>query len=235
LSIDSEPKEPGVSAVAASRHDTVVIVRMTREENRLHPELLDGLHRALDDVEKSEQPTALVLTGEGRFFSNGLDLDFLGSAGTDEVTANLVQLHRLYARLLGSGVFSVAAINGHAFAGGAMLSLACDARVMRADRGYFCLPEVDLGMPFTPGMQALITSRLSPAVAQEAMVTGRRFGGAEAAQRGIVDAAVAEDEVLTEAVRLAGAMAGKARAGVATIKRSLYAAAIAACEGYGAG
>jgi enoyl-CoA hydratase/carnithine racemase len=222
-----------MAVVEVARHDNVVIVRMARGENRFHPELLDGLEEALDDVDKSDQPTALVLTGEGKFFSNGLDLDYLGSAGSDGAAANLVRVHRLFARLLGSGVFAVAAINGHAFAAGAMLALACDQRVMRADRGYFCLPEVDLGMPFTPGMQSLITGRLTPSVAHEAMVTGRRYGGTEAEQRGVVDVAVAEEEVLPEAVRRASAMAGKSRQSVATIKRALFADAITACETYG--
>lgn len=222
-----------MGSVGVARHDEVVIVSMAREENRFHPELLDGLERALDEVDSSDQPSAVVLTGEGKFFSNGLDLDYLGSAGSDGATANIARVHRLFARLLGAGVYTVAAINGHAFAAGAMLALACDERVMRADRGYFCLPEVDLGMPFTPGMQALITGRLSPSAAHEAMVTGRRYGGAEAERRGIVEVAVAEDQVLAEAVRRASAQAAKSRQSVATIKRALYASAIAACETYG--
>jgi Delta3-Delta2-enoyl-CoA isomerase len=57
-----------------------------------------------------------------------------------------------------------------------MLALAYDLAVMRADRGYFCLPEVVLGMPFTPGMNALIRARLPIAAAHEAMTTGRRYG-----------------------------------------------------------
>ena len=62
-------------------------------------------------------------------------------------------------------------------------TLAHDFRVMRADRGFWCLPEVDIQIPFTPGMSALIQARLAPQAAHEAMTTGRRYGGAEAARR----------------------------------------------------
>ena len=65
-----------------------------------------------------------------------------------------MRVHELLARLLEIGVPTVAAIQGHAFAAGAMLALAHDERVMRADRGWSCLPEVDINIPFTPGMSA---------------------------------------------------------------------------------
>ena len=82
--------------------------------------------------------------------------------------------YRLFARLLAFPAYTVAALNGHTFAAGAMLALACDDRVMRTDRGYFCLPEADIGLPFTDGMAALILARLDHVAAREAMLTGRR-------------------------------------------------------------
>jgi enoyl-CoA hydratase/carnithine racemase len=217
-----------MSLVSLTRRDEVAVVALTGGENRFHPDLLDALDAALDGIERADGPAALVLTGEAKFFSNRLDLDYLAAAGPDDTQTNIGRVHGLLARILGFPGFTVAAIGGHAFAAGAMLALACDQRVMRADRGYFCLPEVDLGLPFTAGMRALITSRLTPAAAHEAMVTGRRYGGVEAQARGLVDLAVGEDDVLPEAVRRAAAMAGKSRAAVSSIKRSLFADAIAA-------
>jgi enoyl-CoA hydratase/carnithine racemase len=211
--------------ISVEHRDPVVMVTMDRGENRLHPDLLSGLESVLEAIEGDDAPAALVLGGSGKFFSNGLDLDYMG-AHPDQAEAILARVHTLFGRVLALDVPTVAAINGHAFAGGAMLALSFDLAVMRADRGYFCLPEADLGLPFTPGMNALITARLSPPVAHRAMVTGHRFTGAEALAAGIVAELAAEDEVLDRAVALAAGLAGKPRHGLGAIKRGIYASAL---------
>jgi enoyl-CoA hydratase/carnithine racemase len=104
-----------------------------------------------------------------------------------------------------------------------MLSLVHDLRVMRADRGFWCLPEADIGIPFTRGMSALIQARLTPQTAHEAMTTARRYGGADALTAAIVDRAIGEDAVRSTAVEIAAAQAGKAGATLATIKARMYA------------
>ena len=109
-----------------------------------------------------------------------------------------------------------------------MLTLVHDLRVMRADRGFWCLPEVDIDIPFTPGMSALVRSRLAPQVAHVAMLTSRRYGGTEALAAGIVDAAVPEGEVLDTAVRLAAGHASRAGATLGTVKAGMYAPTLAA-------
>jgi enoyl-CoA hydratase/carnithine racemase len=163
-----------------------------------------------------------VTGATGKFFSNGLDLDWLGAHG-DRFDTYVNSVHELFARVLALPVVTVAALQGHTFAAGAMLSLAHDFRVMRADRGYWCLPEADLGIPFTRGMSALIQARLAPQTAHEAMVTARRYSGTDAAAAAIVDRAVAEDAVRPTAVELAGSLAGKAGPVLGTIKARMYA------------
>jgi enoyl-CoA hydratase/carnithine racemase len=214
---------PGVSV---ERRGAVTIARMDRGENRFHPELLDALESVLDAIEDDDQPSALVITGAGKFFSNGLDLEYMG-ANPDQAEATLARVHAVFGRVLALEVPTVAAINGHAFAAGAMLALAFDVAVMREDRGYVCLPEADLGLPFTPGMNALITARLDPAVAHRAMVTAHRFTGEDALAAGIVAELAPEDEVLDRAVAHAEALAGKPRDSLGEIKRGMYAGAIA--------
>ena len=214
--------------IEQSREGDVTILRMNAGENRFHPDNLDSLERALDEVDGSEGPAAIVLTGSGKFFSNGLDLEWMGGAAAGEPQRNVVRVQALLARLLGSPVAVIAALNGHAFAAGAMLALTCDERVMRSDRGFFCLPEVDINIPFTPGMAALIQAKLPTRAAREAMLTGRRYGGIDALEAGIVDAAVAEDEVVARAVERAATLATKNREVVAAIKSEMYGQALAA-------
>lgn len=204
-----------------NRHGEVFVLNLGDDENRFNADSLTALEAHLKEVEAAAAPRALVTTATGKFWSNGLDLEWLATQG-DAVGPFIMRLHELLASVLEIGVPCVAALQGHTFAGGAMLALAHDERVMRADRGFFCLPEVDINIPFTPGMSALISSRLPTRTAHEAMTTGRRYGGEDAALAGIVEQAVGEDEVLPRALERAAALAGKDPATLKTIKQRIY-------------
>lgn len=209
------------------RDGEVFVLDLGDDENRFNPTWLAAVGALLDEVEAADGPRALVTSATGKFYSNGLDLAWL-SENLDQHGSFVDSVHALLARVLALPVPTVAACQGHVFAAGAMLSLAHDTRVMRSDRGYFCLPEVDINIPFTPGMAALIQSRLNPQVAHEAMTTGRRYGGEDAHAAGIVDDAVAQEAVLTTAVARAAALAGKAGPTLGAIKTQMYAHALAA-------
>lgn len=213
--------------IKLDRDQDVFVLRMDDNENRFSPAMLDAFDAALTVVESSEGPKALVTTGTGKFFSNGLDLDWLG-ANAGEATVYLGRIHQLFARYLRLPCATVAACNGHTYAAGAMLAISHDHRIMRTDRGYWCLPEVDLGMSFTPGMNALIPALLPTRTAHEAMVTGRRYTAADALAAGIVDATGAEAEVLPQAIATAQALAGKASPALATIRTTLHAQVLTA-------
>ncbi|HEV7192401.1 MAG TPA: enoyl-CoA hydratase-related protein [Jatrophihabitantaceae bacterium] len=207
------------------RDAEVFVLNLGDDENRFHPSWLDEVAGHLNTVAGTEGPCALVTTASGKFFSNGLDLDWLRDNSSEFVTY-VIQVHRLFERVLALPVPTVAAVQGHAFAGGAMLALAHDFRVMRADRGFLCLPEVDINIPFSRGMSALIQSKLTPKTAHEAMTTGRRYGGTDALGAGIVDAVAHEDDVVSSAIEIARPLAAKAGATLGTIKARMYPAAL---------
>ncbi|MBV9368911.1 MAG: enoyl-CoA hydratase/isomerase family protein [Frankiales bacterium] len=211
--------------IQLERDGDVFVLNLGDDENRFNPTWVEGVQGALAEVTATEGPRALVTIGSGKFWSNGLDLDWMG-ANSDESPRFLAQVHALFGAFLESAVPTVAAVQGHAFAAGAMLAVAHDRVLMRADRGYWCVPEVDLGLPFTPGMNALLQARLAQPTAHEAMTTGRRYTGPEAVSAGIAATCHDLDELLEAAVTWAGTQAGKAGPTLATIKRRMYSTAL---------
>jgi len=229
LPSEREERDPMTTGIIElERRGDVWVLRLRNGENRFNRESVDALHGALDEIEATSGPAALVTTGEGKFYSNGLDLDWLLGGGAD-TEGFIADVHRLLGRVLGLDVVTVAAMNGHAFAGGAMLATAHDYRIMRADRGYWCLPEVDLGLPLTPAMYAVVAAHLPRPALREAALTGKRYDGPAALAAGIVDELAADADVVDRAVLLAAELAGKDRDVIAEHKRLMYGDAIALC------
>ncbi|QCX26897.1 enoyl-CoA hydratase/isomerase family protein [Nocardioides jishulii] len=197
------------------------------DENRFSPDFLTEVDTALDEIAASAEPAVLLTTGSGKFFSNGLDLDWI-MAHAGELPGYVDRIHAMFAKVLTLPVPTVAAINGHAFGGGAMLAIAHDFRVMRDDRGFFCFPEVDILIPFTAGMNALIVAKTTPQAQVASMTTGRRWGGAEAAEAGLVDEATSLDRLREAAEARVAPLAGKDRRTLGRIKQVLYAGAVEA-------
>lgn len=203
------------------RDGDVFILNLGDDENRFNPAWIAAVTEALDEVEAAAGPKALVTRAEGKFWSNGLDLEWLAEH-TDQAQPWIDSVHELFARALLLAAPSVAAIQGHCFAAGAMLAQAHDFRVMRKDRGFWCTPEVDIHIPFTPGMSALLMAKLPTTTAHEAMTMGRRYGGEDAAAEGIIDSAQKEDKVLAWALERAAALAHKDGATLGKIKERMY-------------
>jgi enoyl-CoA hydratase/carnithine racemase len=216
------------------REGDLYLLDLGDTENRFTPEAVVEISDALAEVAGASGPRALVTTATGKFWSNGLDLDWV-LPRSDEARTYVTSVQQLFIDMLTMPAPTIAAIGGHAFAAGAMMALAHDVRVMRSDRGYFCLPEVELGLPFTWGMSALIQARLPPQVAHESMTTGRRYGGDEAALAGIVEHAEPADRVVAAATRLATQLAPKAGATMGTIKQRMYAGVVAQLATLGPG
>jgi enoyl-CoA hydratase/carnithine racemase len=208
-----------------THHDGVHVLHLGDDENRFSLAWLAAVDAALDEVVAA--PAPLVTVGDGKQYSSGLDLEWL-MANLDQLPAYVGQVQALLARVLTLPVPTVAAINGHSFAAGAMLALAHDWRVMREDRGYFCLPEVDIKIPFSDGMAALIQAKLSPRAALDSMSTGRRYPAPDALAAGIVDAVAPEAAVLDTALAMVRELAGKDATTLGRIKSTMYADAVAA-------
>ena len=197
-------------------------------ENRLNPASMARLHELLDEVEAHDGPTALVLTGTGKFFSNGLDLDRFADH-PDELGPTYNELVKFMGRILVLPFQTVCAINGHAFAGGAMISSVFDWRIMRVDRGFWCMNEVDVGIPVSRELYAAAATHIPHAALCDVLVTARRFTGPEALDAGVVDQVELEDDVVPAAVARATTLAVKDRKIIGIHKRLLFGEASNLC------
>ncbi|WP_194833282.1 enoyl-CoA hydratase-related protein [Nocardia sp. XZ_19_369] len=209
-----------------SYHDKIAVLDLGDDENRFSPTFLDAVNAQLDTV-LADGAQGLITTASGKFYSNGLDLDWLGANG-DRTQWYVGEVQALFARVLTMPVPTVAALPGHAFGAGSMLAIAHDYRVMRADRGYFCFPEVDIRIPFTEGMAALIQAKLTPKTAVASMTTGRRFGGTDALAVDIVDATAPEGAITDTALALLAPLGGKDPGTLGAIKNTMFAGAVTA-------
>jgi enoyl-CoA hydratase/carnithine racemase len=181
---------------------SVAIIAWNDGENRVNLDSLARLNSLFDELEDRSGPLAMVLTGTGKFFSNGLDLERFGSVPS-EFGDTLVEAKRTIGRLLLLPAYTVAAINGHAFAMGALISLGFDSRLMREDRGYWCMNEAEIGLPLDEQLISILSHRLPAATATRAALTAERFGAPDALSAGIIEATASEDEVVTRAIALA--------------------------------
>ncbi|KAJ2820250.1 hypothetical protein FBU31_005281 [Coemansia sp. 'formosensis'] len=185
-------------------------------ENRITQQLISEITQALDHIderldrlsgEDAAKGGALITMSSGKFFSNGLAIDDAIATGD----AFYLPFMRMLARILTFRVPTIAALNGHAFAGGCMLALAHDYRVMRADRGWMAMNEIDLGIPLMPGMAAIVRCKVQGAHLRDCVLTAHRFKASDAVAAGFVDRAVQESELNDAAMQYARALAPKAR------------------------
>lgn len=205
--------------------DHVAVVSMNDGENRFNPSFLEAFMGVLDEIESGTTATTLVAhSTHEKIFSNGIDLEWLVPAiqRRDMAAAKgfFYQLNKLLKRLVTYPLVTVAAISGHAFAGGAILSCAFDFRFMRSDRGFFCLPEVDLGIPFLPGMNAILNSAIPRQALTEMQLTGARLTAEMCRNLNIVKGAFHQDQLMDETMNFARQV-NKKRPTVAELKARL--------------
>ena len=204
------------------QRDSVWLFTMSEGENRLGRAALNTWSEVFDRVEQADVLRPLVVTGADKYWSTGLNLEEVGEYSELERTLFMNRFDRLLGRILTAPVVTVAALNGHTIAGGALLALAHDYRVMRADRGYMSLPSVDVGIPFTPGMSSLISAKIPQPSAHDLVVSCRQIGGEEALRLGVISSVANEGTVLPEAIRLAASLKDKDPTALQMVKRRLY-------------
>lgn len=216
-----------MSVVEWKKEGTVAVITMTNGENRHNAVFVADISFALDAIEKDKEITSVViLSNDPKSWSQGIDLNWLmermGKNETKQIKDFLYGINGVFKRLLTYPMPVIAAINGHAVANGAILSCACDFRFMRADKGFFFFPEIDIGIPFLPGMVAFCRKAIPEYKFNEMLLSGKRYSAAELeAHDIIVKACENEEAVIAEAMAFA-ATYQKKRGIFAEMKRRMY-------------
>ena len=211
--------------IRMERQDGVGIMTMDYErENRFNPEFLKAMIEGLDEAEKDPEVRAIVVTGaDPKFFSNGLDLDWLVAHGEsmDEVLGYLTLVNEMFKRWTLYPKPTVAALNGHTFAAGLFMAAHMDFRFMREDRGWICLPEVDINIPLLPGMIAICQATMSTEGFRKLYYTGARLTGPEAVEIGFVERVYPLEALLPACVEFASMLGKKKTATYAKMKQCI--------------
>jgi enoyl-CoA hydratase/carnithine racemase len=169
-------------------------------------ELCQILRNELETVAESDEVRSVVLTGTGTIFSAGVDLPRMINAGGDYVRRFVESLDAVLRTLFLFPRPIVAAVNGHAIAGGAIMAFACDYRLMSG--GRIGVPEALVGVPFPPLALEIVRFGIPPQHLQSMIYLARTIEAAEAREMGIIDEVVAPDFLLARATAFAIQLAG---------------------------
>ena len=212
--------------IEVARRGAVSVLRMAHgKANALDVELCDGLTAQLLECAQSDAG-ALVVTGEGKMFSAGVDLVRLLNGGADYVRAFLPALNRMCATLFDFEKPVVAAVNGHAIAGGCIIACAADYRMMTREAARIGIPELLVGVPF-PVEPLEVMRFVAPAhQLQSRIFRGVTFTPDLALQHGLVDEVVDADRLVDAAVAVAESLAAIPSTAFALTKRQLRAPAL---------
>ena len=204
-------KTDGGIAVVTLRHG---------KANALDIELCGELTKCFEELRRSDA-NAVVLTGQGRMFSAGVDLIRLSSGGPDYVREFLPALHRLYDAVFFHPKPVVAAINGHAIAGGCVLACCADRRIMARGSGRIGVTELLVGVPFPALAFEIVRFAVPARYLPEFTFGGATYDTDAALQRGWVDELVEADTLMAAAMFAAKQLAALSPAAFAQTKKQL--------------
>jgi enoyl-CoA hydratase/carnithine racemase len=206
--------------------DKLAVITMNDGENRFNLPFLEYFLTVLDEIENDTDANSLVVTSSHeKIFCNGIDLDwltpFIQKNDMETTKAFFYTMMKLFKRILLYPMPTIAAISGHVFAGGAIMSCAFDFRFMRSDRGFFSFPEVDLGIPFLPGMIDVIKKAIPTYKFEEMQYTGKRATAEECEAHHIVMKVCHMDDLMNEALSYAKSL-NKRREVIVEMKNRMY-------------
>ena len=210
--------------VHVSINDGIAEARLKRGKvNALNEPAVEEIADCLRSLAADPEARAVILTGDGSFFSFGFDIpEFLGYS-RESFAKFLQRFTGLYSYLFTYHKPVVAALNGHAIAGGCMLALACDYRIMVSGRARISLNEISFGSSVFAGSVEMLKFLVGEKNAQAILYDATMYSAEAAAQLGMIDEVSSTESLMKDARALAQRMAGKDAAAFRSIKDLLRA------------
>lgn len=203
-----------MSVIDWRKENGVAVVEMCNGPNRMNLAFTERMNQCFDEVLADGDIQAMILTStDEKNFSQGVDVEWIGgklqAKENQAVISFMHGMNDIFKRLLLFPVPVVAAINGHAYGNGAILSCACDFRFMRKDRGFFCFPEVDVSIPFLPGMIGFVRKAIPEYQFNQMLLSGQRMTAADLAAANVIVKACDRETLMTDVLAFAGAFVKK--------------------------
>lgn len=208
-----------VNYVTLSRNEEIATLTLCRGKvNAIDEAVVDEFRGRLLEIEADESIRAVIITGKGSFFSFGFDIpEFLGYS-PEAFTRYLEAFTGLYTRIFLFPKPVIAALNGHAIAGGCMLATACDHRLMVTGKAKISLNEINFGSSVFAGSVAMLKHCVGGLNAERILYSGKMYSAEEALGMGLIDRVVSGEELLSEAMKTAAEFGGRDRAAFRSIK-----------------
>ncbi|MCK5162542.1 MAG: enoyl-CoA hydratase/isomerase family protein [Desulfobacula sp.] len=191
------------------KNESVAIINMCNGPNKQNLTFVAQMNQCLDEILEDKEIFSIILTStDEKNFCQGIDIEWLGQKMNDQdfdsMKLFLHGINGIFKRFLLMPVPVIAAINGHAFGNGAMLACTCDFRFMKKDKGFFCFPEVDISIPFLPGMIEFVRKAIPEYKFNEMILSGKRLAAQELYDSQIiVKASENKEELLKDALAFA--------------------------------
>jgi 3,2-trans-enoyl-CoA isomerase len=190
--------------VKVSKENSISTVTMSKGKvTAINEAFVDELGAVFNELAADADTKAVILTGDGKFFSFGFDIPELLNYSKNDFASYLKKFCAMYTQMFLFPKPVIAAINGHAMAGGCVLALTCDYRVMVTGKAKTALNELNIGAAIFAGCVGMLKAAVGTRNAEKVLLTGAMYTAEDAQRIGLVDSVASEETLMAEAKKIA--------------------------------
>ncbi len=211
-----------MNCIHISKNNGIAMITLNRGKvNALNQAYVEQIKKCLEDLENDPEVQSVIVTGDGKFFSFGFDIPEFLSYSKESFIRYLIKFSSLYNYMFLFPKPLVAALNGHTIAGGCMLAIACDYRIMTSGKARISLNEIAFGSSVFAGSVDILKFCTGQRNAETILYSGAMYSAEEAKLLGLIDQVAASENLLDDAIKIARYFAKKDSAAFRSIKRHI--------------